>query len=92
MKIGYDAKRAFFNNRGLGNYSRNTIQLMSRFYPEEEFSFFLRKRRRKELFFNKANIAGRSLRKESGILWVHYGEHSAWFRIFGNWGWTFIMV
>ena len=29
LKIGYDAKRAFFNNRGLGNYSRDTIRIMS---------------------------------------------------------------
>ena len=26
MRIGFDAKRAFFNKSGLGSYSRNLIQ------------------------------------------------------------------
>ena len=29
MRIGFDAKRAFFNQRGLGNYSRDTIRVLS---------------------------------------------------------------
>ena len=29
MKIGFDAKRAFTNNTGLGNYSRDTIHILS---------------------------------------------------------------
>lgn len=28
MKIGFDAKRAFHNNRGLGNYSRDLIRIL----------------------------------------------------------------
>ena len=28
MRIGFDAKRAFFNSRGLGNYSRDMIRIM----------------------------------------------------------------
>lgn len=34
MVIAYDAKRAFQNRRGLGNYSRDVIRLMSAYYPE----------------------------------------------------------
>jgi glycosyltransferase involved in cell wall biosynthesis len=34
MKIGYDAKRAFFNNTGLGNYSRWLIKTVAYFHPE----------------------------------------------------------
>jgi glycosyltransferase involved in cell wall biosynthesis len=37
MKIGFDAKRAFFNTSGLGNYSRSTIELMTKFYPQNEY-------------------------------------------------------
>jgi len=35
MRIGFDAKRAFFNFSGLGNYSRNTIQYLNQHYPEK---------------------------------------------------------
>lgn len=40
MKIGYDAKRAFFNTRGLGNYSRGLIRVMSSLNPDEEFHLY----------------------------------------------------
>jgi glycosyltransferase involved in cell wall biosynthesis len=36
MRIGYDAKRAFNNYSGLGNYSRYIISNICRFYPENE--------------------------------------------------------
>ncbi|QEC78124.1 glycosyltransferase family 4 protein [Mucilaginibacter ginsenosidivorax] len=34
MKIGYDAKRVFFNNTGLGNYSRWLIKTVAYFHTE----------------------------------------------------------
>jgi len=40
MKIGFDAKRAFTNSAGLGNFSRNTILSLSHFYPENEYFLF----------------------------------------------------
>lgn len=40
MKIGFDAKRAFHNKSGLGNYSRNTIELLSSNFPENEYFAF----------------------------------------------------
>ena len=40
MKIGFDAKRAFFNRSGLGNYSRNVIQLLSRHYPQNDYFLY----------------------------------------------------
>jgi glycosyltransferase involved in cell wall biosynthesis len=39
MRIGYDAKRAFYNNTGLGNYSRWLIKALAYFHPEN--SYFL---------------------------------------------------
>jgi glycosyltransferase involved in cell wall biosynthesis len=36
MRIGFDAKRAFNNYSGLGNYSRYIISNICRFYPENE--------------------------------------------------------
>ena len=40
MNIGFDAKRALFNRSGLGNYSRSTIGLLSRFYPDNKYYLF----------------------------------------------------
>jgi glycosyltransferase involved in cell wall biosynthesis len=40
MKIGFDAKRAFLNSTGLGNYSRNTLNALDMFYPLEEYILF----------------------------------------------------
>jgi len=36
MRIGFDAKRAFNNFSGLGNYSRYIISNVCRFYPEND--------------------------------------------------------
>ena len=40
MKISFDAKRAFQNFTGLGNYSRTLLQTLSKFYPENEYHLF----------------------------------------------------
>jgi len=40
MNIGFDAKRAFHNFRGLGNYSRNLIQGLTESYPQHRYVAF----------------------------------------------------
>jgi len=40
MRIGFDAKRAFFNRSGLGNYSRNILLSLNRFYPDNQYFLF----------------------------------------------------
>ena len=40
MKIGFDAKRAFYNKSGLGNYSRSTIELLTRHYPSHDYTLY----------------------------------------------------
>ena len=40
MIIGFDAKRAFHNSRGLGNYSRDLISGLSKYYPESEYYLY----------------------------------------------------
>ncbi len=40
MKIGYDAKRAFQNFTGLGNYSRTLLQTLSKYFPENEYHLY----------------------------------------------------
>ncbi|RNI25928.1 glycosyltransferase family 4 protein [Rufibacter latericius] len=48
MKIGYDAKRAFTNTSGLGNYSRFIISGMMAHYSQNEYALFTP--RRNDLF------------------------------------------
>lgn len=40
MKIGFDAKRAFLNASGLGNYSRNTLNALNNYFPENQYILF----------------------------------------------------
>lgn len=40
MKIGFDAKRAFGNNTGLGNYARWVIRHLAKMYPQYELYLF----------------------------------------------------
>ena len=39
-KIGFDAKRVFHNNTGLGNYSRDLIKILSNFYPNNKYYLY----------------------------------------------------
>jgi glycosyltransferase involved in cell wall biosynthesis len=40
MRIGFDAKRAFLNQAGLGNYSRNTLSALQKYYPQYDYVLF----------------------------------------------------
>jgi glycosyltransferase involved in cell wall biosynthesis len=40
MRIGFDAKRAFFNRSGLGSYSRDTISILMEHFPAEEYFLY----------------------------------------------------
>ena len=40
MRIGFDAKRAFLNNTGLGNYSRDTIRVLSHYYQDNKYLLY----------------------------------------------------
>jgi glycosyltransferase involved in cell wall biosynthesis len=40
MRIGFDAKRAFYNYAGLGNYSRNIISQLVRYFPDNEYILY----------------------------------------------------
>jgi glycosyltransferase involved in cell wall biosynthesis len=37
MKIAFDAKRFFHNTSGLGNYSRDLVRILSKYYPEDQY-------------------------------------------------------
>ncbi len=40
MVIGFDAKRAYHNNTGLGNYSRTLIDALARYFPDHQYLLF----------------------------------------------------
>ncbi len=40
IKLGYDGKRAFFNNTGLGNYSRDTIRVVSKNFIDNKYYIY----------------------------------------------------
>jgi glycosyltransferase involved in cell wall biosynthesis len=40
MRIGFDAKRVFFNRSGLGNYGRNILSALFSFHPENDYFLF----------------------------------------------------
>ncbi|WP_435262777.1 glycosyltransferase family 4 protein [Tenacibaculum sp. nBUS_03] len=40
MKIGFDAKRVFHNTTGLGNYSRDLVRILAKFYPKNTYYLY----------------------------------------------------
>lgn len=63
LRIGFDAKRAFLNTTGLGNYSRSVITTLSSAYPETELYLYTPKvahTARTQNLFGQQNIHIRS--------------------------------
>src|SRR5258705_13841388 len=80
MNVAFDAKRAFLNQSGLGNYSRTLIKSLVQYYPENSYSLFTPKTGDNyfvDYFQGKKNI---SIEKPKGLLdtifrsyWRSYG-------------------
>ena len=49
MKIGFDAKRAFHNNTGLGNYSRFVMEGLLKYFPQNKYFAYSPKSSRREI-------------------------------------------
>lgn len=56
MIVAFDAKRAFFNNTGLGNYSRNTLHQLFTFYPDNQYWLYVPSKRFKNKFKTPKNV------------------------------------
>lgn len=52
MRIGFDAKRAFHNNTGLGNYSRFIIEALLKYAPQHEYYAYTPKLSKRDLGLN----------------------------------------
>ncbi len=55
MKIAFDAKRAFRNFSGLGNYSRTVVRQLCEYFPGNEYVLFTPKKGKIEESFPPAN-------------------------------------
>ena len=74
MKIGFDAKRAFYNRRGLGNYARNLIEGLNVYYPHNEYVLYtpVVQRERVEDWYGKYPKI--MVREPKGILTRNFGS------------------
>lgn len=77
MNIGFDAKRAFFNKSGLGNYSRSTISLLEQFYKENNYFLYSNKHNIDLFDITEKNLILRDRRNCASTLpntiWRSYG-------------------
>ncbi len=58
MRIGYEAKRAFLNTTGLGNYSRGVIRMMALGYPDNEYHLYTPKVKPNKAFEYLSALSG----------------------------------
>ncbi len=76
MRIGFDAKRAFHNHTGLGNYSRDIIRLFTQNRPNDEFFLFDPKGKGIHFDYNLFNTQVISSQRKTGLgksMWRRYG-------------------
>ncbi len=52
MKIGFEAKRIYHNKTGLGNYSRDLIRILAKYYPENDYFLYNPKKNESQIFEN----------------------------------------
>ncbi len=56
VSIGFDAKRAFFNYSGLGNYSRNFLYSLAKYHPENSYFLFTPKTKNRYVLENEGQF------------------------------------
>jgi glycosyltransferase involved in cell wall biosynthesis len=62
LRIGFDAKRAFLNNTGLGNYSRSVITSLASTFPENEYFLYTTKQINNSITAGMLNAPGVTVR------------------------------
>ncbi len=65
ISVGFDAKRAFFNYSGLGNYSRNLISALVRYYPDNDYILFTPSEKDRIKFTDEAKFR---IKSPSGLI------------------------
>ncbi len=77
MHIGFDAKRAFLNNTGLGNYSRWLISALATQYPKHQYSLYTPSTKNNQHLAYLQQLRNTRIVKSSGIY------PAAWWRMKG---------
>ena len=72
LRIAFDAKRAYHNHRGLGNYSRDVIRLLTTYAPENEYLLFAQPTDRYS-FPHTRTVAPKGLWSYMPSLWRTFG-------------------
>jgi glycosyltransferase involved in cell wall biosynthesis len=77
MRIGFDGKRFFHNNTGLGNYSRSLVKVLSDNFPENDYLLYNPKKSNKYNLENYNNsvievLPTSSFTKKLSSLWRLY--------------------
>lgn len=79
MRIGFDAKRLFLNDRGLGNYSRNLLTGLVKYHEENEFFLYSPKSSNTLISTEITELSNIHVRTPSGVsrkfggLWRTFG-------------------
>ena len=66
MKIGFDGKRIYQNQTGLGNYCRTLFLNLNEYFPENEYQIFAHKQFSKNSIFNRHQFLSKTFLKEGG--------------------------
>ncbi|MCE1198090.1 MAG: glycosyltransferase family 4 protein [Marinilabiliales bacterium] len=76
MIIGFEAKRLFQNKSGLGNYSRNTVNHLAKYYPEHQYLLYAP--RLSDLYTLPDHVMAKVPRsafyKRFRVIWRLYGQ------------------
>ena len=73
MRIGFDAKRAFYNQSGLGNYSRNLLSALYSSYPDFRYVLYT-----SEIKRNLFNLTGKNFELRTPLKTFHRIFPSVW--------------
>ena len=76
LNIGFDAKRIFHNKTGLGNYSRDLINIMSKHYPENNYYLFNPRPSKSKLFNYEENT--KNIFEKNPQSWLHSKFYNYW--------------
>lgn len=75
MRIGLEAKRLFLNDRGLGNYARNLLQGLVRYYHDNSYHLYTTKA--PTTYFDPNNYSGKLIIHQPEGWWQN-ATKSAW--------------
>ena len=75
MKIGFEAKRIFQNNTGLGNYSRTLVSSLVKYFPTNEYFLFAPKQTSQFIATDESQI-----KIVTPVGWLHKKIKSLWRR------------